>query len=292
MTHKSTTPILTTLGVAAALLTSTAVQADSFGYVGATGIYGSAANTEDSFVETAVAAKIDGAYAFTLGNGGTLVVDGMYRVDNYVPSTHDGDASLPQYQASVHYIHPMSGNLSLNGFAGYGVAPFDDTNEVYQVGFVGAGVTYVSSDTTSFFGQAGYGTSGDADAMSSAGFYNGYFVRAGVIYTGMESAIIRVDAEYAATEEYEDSSEPGEMWSVAVSGESQLGSNENLVVTYGVGYGFYDAVGDPDLLAETTASVGVRYMFGGATPSKFASLGYVGSPNLPLRGSFWTPTMD
>jgi hypothetical protein len=82
------------------------------------------------------------------------------------------------------------------------------------------------------------------------------------------------------------------MWSVAISGQTQLPANEDLVITYGVGYGFYDAVDDSNEIAETTASVGIRYMFGGATPRKFAGLGYVGSPNLPLRASFWTPHMD
>jgi len=103
---------------------------------------------------------------------------------------------------------------------------------------------------------------------------------------------LRAEAEFAATEQYEDPSEPGEMWTVAVLGESALPFNESMVITYGVRYGFFDALNDDDRLAETTVSLGIRYMFGGGSADQLADIGYYGTPYLPLRASFWTPTMD
>ena len=238
------------------------------------------------------APSIEGAYAFVLNNNAAIVIDALVHFDAYTSDMHDFDDSLPQYQASAHYLHPLGEKLIVGGYAGYGFAPFDDSDEEYQVGFIGGTVVYKASDVISIFGQAGYGTSFDAVVMSSAGFFNGYTVRAGVIYTGLANASIRAEAEYASTERYEGPDEPGEMWTVAVLGESQLAVMENMAVTYGVRYGSFDALTDSDLANETTVSVGFKYMFGGATTDRFTEIGYVGSPYLPLRGSFWTPTMD
>ena len=267
-------------------------QSSSFGYIGVTATYGYATNSNDGNEFSAFAPSIEGAYAFVLGNGGAVVADAMVRMDNYDTAMTGNEVSQPQYQANVHYLHPLSDAFTLGGFAGYGMAPFEDTNERYQVGIAGLTAVYRISDVTSVFGQAAYGTSFDPDAMSSSGFYNGYVVRAGVSYSGFSFATITAEAEYAASEEYEDSSEAGEMWTVALSGESEIGAVENLVVTYGVRYASFDALSDPDLADETTASVGVKYMFGGGSAQRFADIGYIGTPYLPLRASFWTPEMD
>jgi len=267
-------------------------QSSSFGYIGATANYGYATNSNDGDESSAFAPSIEGAYAFVLGNGGAAVVDAMIHIDNYDPEISDDEISQPQYQASLHYLHPISNAFTLGAFAGYGKAPFEDDNEKYQVGFAGLTAVYRISGATSVFGQAAYGTSFDPDEMSSSGFYNGYVIRAGVSYSGFSFATITAEAEYAASEEYEDSSEAGEMWTVALSGESEIAAVENLVVTYGLRYAAYDALSDTDLADETTASVGIKYMFGGGSAQRFADIGYIGSPYLPLRASFWTPTMD
>lgn len=265
----------------------------SFGYIGATVSYGSAFNPSDSPSQNdAVSYGIDGAYAFVLNGGAAIVADATVQISGYDISAVDNEVSQPQYQASVHYLHPLNNGLILNAFAGYGMAPFEDSDEKYQVGFVGGGVYYQTSQALAVFGQAGYGTSFDEAAMSSAGFYNGYFVRAGVEYSGLAKTILRGEAEYASTEVYEDSAEPGEMWTVGLSGETAIGSAGNIVATYGVRYGFYDALNDPDEVGETTISLGAKYMFGGGSSQRFADIGYVGTPYLPLRASFWTPEMD
>lgn len=281
-----------TIAATALLLSTGAVSAQSFGYIGGTVSYGSAVNPNDNDESTSISPSIEGAYVFALGNGASIVVDAMARMDNYDPAMTDNEVSMPQYQANVSYLQPLSEKLIIGGFIGYGMAPFEDSNERYQVGTVGGSAVYMVSDATSIFAQAGYGTSFNPAAMNSSGFYNGYFIRAGAIYTGFEALTIRAEAEYAASEEYEDSSEPGEFWSVAIIGESDLAAVENLSITYGLRYASFNALNDPDFAQETTASLGVKYMFGGGTTEKFRNIGYLGTPYLPLRASFWTPEMD
>jgi len=265
----------------------------SFGFIGATVFYGSALNSSDSSSPyDALSYSVDGAYAFVLGNGAAIVADATVQISGYDDNITGNEPSQPQYQASVHYLHPLNSGLILNAFAGYGMAPFEDGNEDYQVGFVGGGAYYKTSDTLAVFGQAGYGTSFDEAAMSSGGFYNGVFVRAGVEFSGLGNTILRGEVEYASTEVYEDSSEPGDMWAVGISGETAIGAIENVVATYGVRHGFYDALNDSDDVAETSISVGAKYMFGGGSSQGFADIGYVGTPYLPLRASFWTPEMN
>ena len=270
-----------------------APQSSPFGYIGVNLSYSSGIDEPSPTEYTSFSQGLEGAYAMPLANGAAVVVDGLIHFDNFDdPNPHWGTESVLQYQASAHYLHPLGDSLTLGGFAGYGLALFDETDEEYQVGFVGASLFFDASDAISLFGQAGYGTSFDADAMDSAGFYNGYVIRAGVVYSGLSFATIRLEGEYASTEEYEDSSEPGEMWTVAILGESAVGASEKLVATYGVRYASFDALTDSNEMAETSINLGVKYMFGGGSIDKFYDIGYVGSPYLPLRGSFWTPHMD
>ncbi len=276
----------------AAMAVTPPPQSGSFGFIGLAAVYGYAENPNDNEAFSSVAPVLEGAYAFILNNGAAIVVDGMLRSDNYDNDITDNEDALINYQASVHYLRGVGSSLRVGGFVGYGVAPFVDTNEVYQVGFAGATALYNTSANLALFGQLAYGTSFDPDAMSSAGFYNGGVVRAGVIYSGFSFATIRAEAEYAFTEEYEDSDEPGEMWTIAVTGESAIPAVDNLYVSYGVRYAGFDAITDPDYVNEASAKVEVKYMFGGGTPERFTEIGYVGSPYLPLRGSFWTPAMD
>lgn len=270
-----------------------APQSSPFGYIGVNLSYSSGTDEGNPTEYTSFSQGLEGAFALPLANGAAVVVDALVHFDNFDdPDPHWGVDSLAQYQASVHYLHPLGDNLTVGGFAGYGFAPFDSTDEEYQVGFLGATLVFDASDALALFGQAGYGTSFDPDAMNSAGFYNGYVVRAGAIYSGLSFATLRAEAEYAATEQYEDAFEPGEMWTVAILGESAVGASGSLVATYGVRYAYFDAVGDSNNIRETSLNLGVKYMFGGGTTDKFYDIGYVGSPYLPLRGSFWTPHMD
>jgi hypothetical protein len=140
-------------------MTSTAAYADSFGYIGINLSSSSAIDEASTTVYTSTSYGLDGAYAFQLANGAAVVVDALIHSDDFDPNPFYGGLSEPQYQVSVNYLHPMSGGLTLNGFAGYGVAPFDETDEVYQIGFIGAGAVYDTSSTMSIFGQLGYGTS-------------------------------------------------------------------------------------------------------------------------------------
>jgi len=264
------------------------------GYIGLTGGYGSVVNP-DSLPGEGGYGTIDAAVSFGLGNN-RGVIEGSIRFDAYQPDEIFG-FEPPDYSLEIggHYLATLSNGMTLGGFAAYGAAPHDGFDPAlnYQVAYVGAEIIKPLGANVVLFGQVGYGTSLELSAdnggpITSAGFYNGYFVRAGASYTGLGATVLTLDMEYAATEQYESSDEPGEMWTVALGGQTPVAMGGKLVATYEVRYGVFDAVTDPDMISETTVELGVRYMFGGSTAKDLLDAGMIGLPYLPLRASTWT----
>ncbi len=263
------------------------------GYIGLSIAYGYLDDTyyaENSFV---TAGQIEGMYSFALGNN-RGVIEGMVRYEDY---SNEGVfwGSPPDLSAQIggHYIASLANGMTIGGFAAYGYAPHDsDPDELYQVVFGGAEFTKPIGTNIVAFGQVGYGTTLNSAALDSSGFYNGYFVRAGASYTGLGNTILTLDLEYAATAEYEDDDEPGEMWSGSLSGVTPIGMGGQLVATYEARYGWFDALNDDDSADETTIELGIRYMFGGSTSKDLLDAGMIGLPYIPLRASVMTTVQD
>lgn len=289
------TTVLTTMVVGMAL-GATAATAQDVGYVGLTFGYNDAENPDRANgTGSSTSVTLDGAYAYSFGSGNTLVFEGSYRDDSYDPNIVGGMEMEPQYQIGLHYLRDVNSGLKAGGFLSYGVAPHSDPNEDYKVGLIGVEAIYDTNAQFVLYGQLAYGDSfdnPDNSTQSSFGFHRGKVLRAGAIYTGLEKTDISLEFEYGASVSYEDDSEPGRFFSVALGGETQLSANGKWTTNYGIRYAHFNAQTDGDSIDEASISLGFRYMFGANKSSDLAKAGIIGLPYTPLRASAWTPEMD
>lgn len=273
---------------------STPISADTLGYIGFSYGNNQAINESESNDELGTSLQIDGAYAFAVGQN-TVVVEGSYRTDDYV-SKMIGESSFdPQTQIGAHYLYGLNNGATVGAFAAYGTAPHGADNLAYQAFFGGIeGILPVGKNTV-LFAQAAYGdalalsTDHPGGTMESAGFHEGYVIRAGVTVAAFGSTRITLEGEIGASVEYESSDEPGEFYTVAISGLTPISSNGAWVASYGARHAFFAAEPDPDTVAETSYNIGIRYMFGGSSSDAMLNAGMIGLPYLPLRASAWVP---
>lgn len=145
------------------------------------------------------------------------------------------------------------------------------------------------------FAQAAYGdalalsTDHAGGTMESAGFHEGYVVRAGASVAVFDGTLITFEGEFGASAEYESDNEPGEFYTMAISGTTPISSDGTWVASYGARYAFFAAEPDPDTIVETSYTFGIRYMFGGSTSTTMLNAGMIGLPYIPLRASAWIP---
>ncbi|MBL1436855.1 MAG: hypothetical protein COB08_011760 [Rhodobacteraceae bacterium] len=180
----------------------------------------------------------------------------------------------------------------MGAFAAYGNAPRESESESYETAYGGLEVVHPLNEKFTLYAQAGYVTSLNYESTFSYGYYNGYFVRAGVGANVVKNTLLKAEFEYGSSESYEDSDEPGEFFSYYLGAETGFGNQSSFTATYGLRFATYAALGDGDFIEELTANVGVRYTFGGASASSMLNAGLIGLPYLPLRASYWTPALD
>lgn len=233
---------------------------------------------------------VSGALQSPLAAKGMVVVEGELRHDNHQGYILDGDDMQTQGQLGAHYLHDFNGKKA-GVFLAYADANHDGGNEHYKAFFGGIeGIVDVSPVVT-LYGQAGMGNRTDDD-QSSEGFDHGRFARVGAAYSGFANTLLKLEGEYGATDSYEDSTEEGRFWKLSFMGETGLSAFKNLALTYGASYGRYDAKNDPDVVKETTVSVGIRYYFGGTNSVAALKSGLIGLPSIPLRSMSWVPALD
>jgi hypothetical protein len=277
--------------VAAAMLFSNTIQADTFGYGGVSVGLSKARNTQDDNEgQRAHFRSVDGAIATELGANGIVVLEAEIRRDTHTKDIIDGDDNERGYQVGAHYLHDIDGN-KLGVFLAYANTPHNDDNEDYRTVFGGIeGIATVAPEAM-VYGQLGYGDAHN-DGSSSFGFSGGRFVRIGAAYTGIANTVLKVETEVAKTVSYEDEDEPGYLRMYSLSGETGVNADNTLAVTYGYSHGKYKAGGDPDTLQENMVNVGVRYYFGGTTSAKALKAGLIGLPSIVSRATSWVPALD
>jgi hypothetical protein len=264
------------------------------GYVGLSfGQYDASNNPEDPSDPTFTgrSTTLDGLYRWTLGPG-ALVLEGSYRSDNIDTDILFGTEMTTQAHLAAHYVYNLGDAATVSGFLGYGVAPHDTDDEDYALVYGGVGASYAASPTFTVYGQLGIGDSPGNDTTSSSGFEGGEFARIGISYTGYAGTELSLEYERAFSDEYEDEEEPGSFGSVYFGGVTALPSNTAFQITYGARTSFFDAQSDNNRVDEVTASLGIRYVFGGKAPGDNVREGVLGSPYVPLRATNWTPALD
>ncbi|PHS72639.1 MAG: hypothetical protein COB22_04730 [Cycloclasticus sp.] len=277
--------------IGALVIYGVAVQAEPVGYVGASIGQSWAENHSDDDNKRAGFGSVNGAIADSISSTGTVVLEAELREDKHSADILDnGDDMKLQYQIGVHYLHDIGEN-KIGAFVAYNETPHYGGDEDYRTALVGVEGLFTVAPETTLFGQLGYGHAKN-DGASSRGFEDGYFVRVGGAYTGFENTILKLEAELAGTEEYEDSHEGGDLKKYNFLGETGINSDNSLAVTYGVSYGTYRASGDDDNVEETMVNLGFRYYFGGTTATKMHNAGIIGLPTLPARATSWVPALD
>jgi hypothetical protein len=240
---------------------------------------------------------IEGLYHMQIG-AGALVIEGSRQSDNINSAALWGSEMTTQTHIAVHYIHTIGSAATVSGFLGYGVTPHASARHDISVAYGGIGGSYAISPTVTAYGQLGLGDAPrEETAISlggSSGFADAEFVRLGVTYTGLQRTTLSFEYERAFSDRYEDTTEPGSFGSVYLGGSTSLTTNQDFQVTYGARSAFFDAQGgDFNRAEEVTASLGMRYVFGGTgTTGDFVRKGVLGSPYLPLRATNWTPALD
>lgn len=242
---------------------------------------------------------IEGLFHKQFG-AGALVVEGSHRSDNINSEALWGSEMTTQSHIAVHYVRNFGSAATVSGFLGYGVAPHATARHDISVAYGGIGGSFAVSPTFTTYGQLGIGDAPNEGTTiglgGSSGFAEGEFIRLGVTYTGLQRTTLAFEYERAFSDRYEDAdpAEPGSFGSIYLGGTTSMTANQNFQVTYGARSAFFDAQGgDFNRAEEVTASLGIRYVFGGnSTMGDYARKGVLGSPYLPLRASNWTPALD
>jgi hypothetical protein len=273
---------------ASALVAPAAFAQD--GYIGLTFGHNEATDPEDTGeFGTGNSTRLEGLYRWTLGPG-SLVIEGSHQSDN-MGGDFDFVEMSTQSHLAAHYVYNIGTAATVSGFIGYGTAPHEIDEESFKLVYGGIGGSYAASPTFAVYGQLGIGDAPSDDTTFSFGFSGGEFARLGVTYTGWQGTALTVEYERAFSDSYEDEEESGNFHSIFLGGVTALPSNEAIQITYGARKALYEAVGDEGV-EEVTATLGIRYVFGGKAPGDYEREGILGSPHIPLRASNWTPAND
>ncbi len=261
------------------------------GYIGLTFGQYDAENAPSNPTITGRSTTLDGLYRWTLGPG-SLVIEGSHRGDNIDSDILFGTEMTTQSHIAAHYVYNLGTAATVSGFIGYGTAPHDDPEEEFDLVYGGIGGSYAASPVFTVYGQLGVGDAPNEDNTDSFGFSGGEFARLGATYTGWQGTALSIEYERAFSDNYEDEGEPGSFASLSINGVTAIPANPAFQVTYGARKSFFDAQNDPNRVEEVTASLGIRYVFGGKAPGDYEREGVLGSPYVPLRASNWTPALD
>ncbi|QBY01813.1 hypothetical protein E2K80_14665 [Rhodophyticola sp. CCM32] len=246
---------------------------------------------------------LEGQYAFPIFENGILGATGYYSYAEWDENAVNFDEDFPERELrlSLHYSHAITPDFRLGGFAAYSRSRLfgdDLQKESYETVYGGLEAQYFIGDSFMLFGQAGIGDSvalpPDQAMADPEGFIDGTFIRAGVTWFPVDSTAISLDLERAQTNEYLDGgTDSGDFYSVGLSGETRLPTEAPLSLTYFVRRDFYKiSAGNIDL-ADVTAGIGLRILFGADTPRESWRNGrLLSAPRLPGRSVDWLEALD
>lgn len=128
---------------------------------------------------------------------------------------------------------------------------------------IGAEARHAYDDDLNVYGQLAH-FDAERDDDSPNGTQHGVLVRLGVTYDAFETTSLFADFQYAATQDYQDNGEDYDFYQLTLGGETMLGASD-FALTHDLSLFQSQEITDldGDELVHATATIGVRYYFGG-----------------------------
>lgn len=271
-------------------VSASAAHADVLAFAGLTGSASYADDNGGSLDETTGRIGVEGTYSYGFDNGIRLAFDVSYETQADGGNFNEaGDSG----ELAVHLLYGLRPDLTLGAFVSAGAAESvaNEADETYPFIAVGVEGSYLFSDRLTGYAQAAYVDQPDYDTLSSGGYHSGYALRLGMSFDVTDRTSIFADAQFGGAVNYEDTGEDGEFMRLALGGETMIGSSP-WAVSYGIAYESYDAIGDNNHVELATATLGLRYYFGGGRPSDRYRAAVLGTPDIMERASLFTDMLD
>ncbi len=241
--------------------------------------------------------EIWGSVAFPFANGFIVALDADIRHDRYRKSSDFDDDEDPDFHfgGAVHALYNFTPDSRGGVFVSYNDtrSQGDPVSDAYNVWIVGLEGQSFIADNVMVYGQIGYGFKGRDGQDDDEGFNKGIAARAGAFYFMTDRTTLNLDVEFAGSENYIDSSDPGRFFGATLGGETQVAQNSPWFVNYYARYDHINSTDEGDHLDEWQIGLGVKYVFGASSAREAARRGKsIGTPRMPVRASAWTEYID
>ena len=282
--------LISALAISAASFVQTA-SAENMGYFQFSVTGGSAENPSGSDVSIQHK-SLSGAFLYDVNENVDIILNAQRNTNTFddygilYGSIHEGN-----YAFSAHGLYSINNGLKLGGFFGLNNTNNDDDGYSYRALFGGVEAHYSFNDNTGVYMQAGVVSQRDDEGTGSMGFDDGEFIRLGAFHAFNWGGVVSLDIERAKSDFYEDDDEPGDLWSYGLTYEHDLNAIENGTVVAGVRKAQFDAVGDGDLVNETSYFLGFKFGFGGGAAAQKRA-GMIGDPYTIIKADTYVPGMD
>jgi len=224
-------------------------------------------------------------------------VEGEVRYDDFQSASDFDDDEDPEWQWTVtpHFLYDVSSATRIGLFGQYGDnLPQDgdegDSFDHYLIGIEGQ--TFLA-DNVVVFGQLAFGDKITDGQDDQEGFNNGIVVRTGLTYFATEFTALTADFEFAGSENYIDSSDPGRHFGASIGGKTQISEDMSLFFTYEASYTHINSTDESEQADELAFAVGIELPFGAKSlRSQWTDGMAIGAPRLPVRASALTEYID
>jgi hypothetical protein len=238
-----------------------------------------------------------GSYSFKAGPRLLLGFDASFRLDDLASDPDFADTEDPesQYALGAHALWDLGADTRLGGFAAYGDTQSQGDPQAgdYDYWLLGVEARHFFGADLMGYAQVGFGDKGRTGDDAGEGFNDGRVVRLGATYFVQDHSAFTLDLELASADPYIDGSDKGEFFAATLGGETRLATEAPLMATYYVRYDRIDGTTETDLVEELQIGLGIKYVFGAASPREAARAGRsIGTPYLPGRASAWTEFLD
>lgn len=240
--------------------------------------------------------RLDGSAGFRTRSW-LFGIEANARYDDFSSTDDFDDDEDPEWQWSFtgHVLHDWTSDTRVGLFGQYGdTRPQDgDKDDAYDYFLVGVEAqTFLSPDVV-IFGQAAFGDKVRDGQDDGEAFFEGFVLRTGLTYFPTMYTALTADFEFAGSDNYIDSSDPGRHFGASLRGKTQIVESMPLFFTYEASFTYTSGTDEGEQVEEWAGAVGIEIPFGATTVKSQWTDGFgIGAPRLPLRASAWTEYID